>query len=144
MLMYAIIPDFKKVSLVKPLDQFFESFTPTINVEVGNKYTIIVVEYTTYDSYTSYKEPYYQVIDLYNKRENAINTARAIHEYVREGENNCKEEILYADGTKVKYLSFTGWGNSYERIFIKSCKIIKEPYGNSDIELKYYDEFPSY
>jgi hypothetical protein len=93
----------------------YESFTPTLDIDEGY---IVVCEYTTYDSFDSYDEIHYTILDLYPDLE----SAKTAGDLAQSG-----KLPNYANGKQMKYLEFTGWGSALERVYLKKVKVQTEP-----------------
>ena len=116
----------------RPEDSDFESFTPSLDIKEG---WLVVAHYTVYDSYNSYDDPYYQVIDLYDNRDNAIRAAKSITANMQKLFYDKENEVVYdASGEPVKYFEFGSWGTSFKRTFVK--KVIVKEHHQDFIEFK--------
>lgn len=110
----------------KPQDCNYESFNCTDDsVEEG---WVVFAIYTTYDSFDRDDTPCYQVIDFYGDRDAAMTAAKVLYDCERDWDLSHLPEskqpvAFHANGTPVKYKSFSGWGNSLQEIVVKRCKL---------------------
>lgn len=98
-----------------------ESFFPTVNIGEG---WVLVYQYNTYDSLGEDKEVSTCVVDMYPTKEDADAQARILMEYAKTGSKyDLSNPIKYANGKKVQYLAFLGWGSRFKKCFIKKVQV---------------------
>lgn len=133
-MLYATLPDLTVIA-EQPKGLEFESFTPSID-DITEGW-VVVAMYTTYDSERSYDSDYrYQVIDLYADRDAAMEAGKRASNVDRwDDDNAAKHGILFADGTPVRRLDFTGWGNSLRTVTVKH--VVVKPYQDTVVFGRY-------
>ena len=102
----------------------YESFVPSIALTDGTSYWLLVVEYTSGNSFGRDPELHYEIIDAYPDSKAAFDNGNKIKEhasrshYSTSGKNSLLE-IEYANGRDYGYASWEGYFERVERIFVK-------------------------
>ncbi len=96
----------------------YESFTPTFD---GSSGWLLFYTYHTYDSFGTDSTKYWEVIDLYEEKEQAVEVAKAIRDSQFGGEFKATK----FDGSKI-YATWQHWGTSLDEVYVLPVTIKTE------------------
>lgn len=134
---------------VDPGKHWFESFVPTHRWVQGERGWLVVVEYSTYDSFGPGDDSRIEIVDAYTNEDVAHEVARAIQVFGRGGDKKVLDIPLGngVDRLTSKHtmngkeydrdMGWTGWGSSPKRVTVHEFVVNEKPKRDNVYEIGY-------
>ena len=120
-----------------PVEGFQETVVPSVPVHEGATVFMVVVEYTTYDSYANYSTTQYEIFDTYF----TLGEAEKIALDFFKADSTFHYPLADRNTSRFGVSTLHGWGTSIESVRVVEA-VVQRPLVNK--EVNYKGEFDRY